>query len=157
MRGTSGYTYKTTNGGFNWLQQVVPSNAFRGDILFVNDTTGWSVGGGGHIYKTSNGGTYVGISPHSYITPKEFNLLQNYPNPFNPVTEIKFELPQNTFVTLVVYNAIGVEVVRLVNNEYRNAGRYSVSFDGSNLASGIYFYSITAGTFKVVKKMVLIK
>lgn len=155
--GTSGYTYKTTNGGFNWLQQVVPSNAFRGDILFVNDTTGWSVGGGGHIYKTSNGGTYVGISPHSYITPKEFNLLQNYPNPFNPVTEIKFELPQNTFVTLVVYNAIGVEVVRLVNNEYRNAGRYSVSFDGSNLASGIYFYSINAGNFKDVKKMVLIK
>ena len=89
--------------------------------------------------------------------PLSFALAQNYPNPFNPSTEIKFELPQNTFVTLKVYNAVGQVVAELVNNEFRNAGRYSVSFDGSSLASGIYFYSLEAGVYKDVKKMVLIK
>ena len=89
--------------------------------------------------------------------PTSFSLLQNYPNPFNPSTKIKFELPQNTFVTLKVYNAVGQVVAELVNNEYKNAGRYSVNFDGTKLASGIYFYSLEAGAFKDVKKMVLIK
>jgi hypothetical protein len=110
---------------------------------------------------------FVSIRGHSIIpdspnfttneNPLSFALLQNYPNPFNPSTEIKFELPQNTFVTLMVYNAVGQVVAELVNNEYRNAGRYSVSFDGTKLASGIYFYSIEAGVYKDVKKMVLIK
>jgi hypothetical protein len=90
-------------------------------------------------------------------TINTFTLLQNYPNPFNPTTEIKFEIPQNTFVTIKIYNAIGEEVASLLNKEYKNAGKYSVNFDGSNLASGIYFYSLEAGTFKDVKKMVLIK
>jgi hypothetical protein len=89
--------------------------------------------------------------------PLKFSLSQNYPNPFNPTTEIKFDLPEHTFVTLKVYNAVGQVVAELVNNEYRNAGSYSVSFDGSKLASGIYFYSIDAGFYKDVKKMVLIK
>lgn len=91
------------------------------------------------------------------VSPLTFSLSQNYPNPFNPSTEIKFELPQNTFVTLKVYNAVGQVVAELVNNEYKNAGRYSVSFDGTKLASGIYFYSLEAGAFKDMKKMVLIK
>ena len=95
--------------------------------------------------------------------PEEFSI-SNYPNPFNPSTQIKFALPQNSFVTLKVYNAIGEEVARLVNNEYKEPGSYSVTFDGSNFGSGIYFYSIEvrqAGSatvqFKETKKMVLIK
>ena len=68
-----------------------------------------------------------------------------------------FDLPQNTFVTLRVFNAVGQVVAELVNNEYRNAGSYTVSFDGSKLTSGIYFYSIEAGVYKDVKKMVLLK
>ena len=110
---------------------------------------------------------FVSIRGHSIIpdspnfntneNPLSFSLAQNYPNPFNPSTEIKFELPQNTFVTLKVYNAVGQVVAELVNNEYRTVGRYSVSFDGSKLSSGIYFYSIEAGVYKDVKKMVLIK
>lgn len=108
---------------------------------------------------TNGGGTETGDSPRfgNNQMPTSFSLLQNYPNPFNPSTEIKFELPQNTFVTLKVYNAVGQVVAELINNEYKNAGRYSVNFDGTKLASGIYFYSIEAGTFKDVKKMVLIK
>jgi hypothetical protein len=89
--------------------------------------------------------------------PLTFSLFQNYPNPFNPTTDIKFELPKDNFVTVKVYNAIGEEVAVLINNEWKTTGRYSVKFDGSNLASGIYFYSIHAGNFKDTKKMVLIK
>ncbi|MCC6864757.1 MAG: T9SS type A sorting domain-containing protein [Ignavibacteria bacterium] len=88
--------------------------------------------------------------------PKEFKIY-NYPNPFNPITDIKFDLPQNAFVTLKIYNVLGEEVSFLINKEYKDAGRYSVKFDGSNLASGIYYYYIEAGLNKDVKKMVLIK
>jgi len=89
--------------------------------------------------------------------PSSYSLSQNYPNPFNPSTQIKFALPQYAFVTVKVYNAIGEEVARLVNNELKSAGSYSVTFDGSSFGSGIYFYSIEAGQFKETKKMVLIK
>ncbi|MBZ0202186.1 MAG: T9SS type A sorting domain-containing protein [Ignavibacteria bacterium] len=89
--------------------------------------------------------------------PREFSLKQNYPNPFNPSTQISFSIPQNTFITLRVYNAVGQLVVTLVNNEYRIAGQYDVDFDGTGLASGIYFYTIDAGIYKDVKKMVLLK
>ncbi len=88
--------------------------------------------------------------------PKGFRIY-NYPNPFNPSTDIKFELPKNTFVTVKVYNAIGEEVATLINNEFRTTGRYVIKFDGSSLASGIYFYSLSAGNFNDTKKMVLIK
>ncbi len=89
--------------------------------------------------------------------PLTFKLEQNYPNPFNPKTKIKFTIPQNTFVSMKVYNVTGELVVTLVNNEYRNAGYYDVAFDGSSFASGIYFYTIEAGNFRNSKKMVLVK
>jgi hypothetical protein len=88
--------------------------------------------------------------------PKEYLLEQNYPNPFNPSTQIKFSIPQNEFVILKVYDIIGREIAELVN-EQKPAGTYSVSFDASNLASGIYLYSINAGTFKQINKMILLR
>lgn len=106
----------------------------------------------GHPNEPDSPGNLTGTE-----SPFRYSLRQNYPNPFNPVTDIKFELPQNTYVTIKIYNALGEEVAVLVNNEWKSTGRYSVKFDGSNLASGIYFYHIEAGTFKDTKKMVLIK
>jgi hypothetical protein len=88
--------------------------------------------------------------------PKEYNIF-NYPNPFNPSTEIKFSLPKEEVVTIKVYNLLGKEVISLINHVYKEAGNYSVIFDGSNLASGVYFYTIEAGSFIATKKMVLIK
>jgi len=90
------------------------------------------------------------------LSPKEFSLKQNYPNPFNPVTKIKYSIPAKAFVTLNVYNAIGEKIAELVNNEM-NAGNYEISFDGTGLSSGIYYYKITAGNFSEVKKMMLVK
>ncbi len=88
--------------------------------------------------------------------PKLFSLSQNYPNPFNPVTNIKYQIPINTFVTVKVYDILGKEVKTLVN-EFKSVGNYSVLFDASSLSSGIYFYKMSAGEFSDVKRMVLVK
>ncbi|NWF50351.1 MAG: DUF4397 domain-containing protein [Ignavibacteriaceae bacterium] len=87
---------------------------------------------------------------------EDFNLSQNYPNPFNPSTRINYSIPQNSFVSLKVYDVLGNEVANLVD-EQQSAGKYEVIFDGSNLASGIYLYTIKAGDFTSTKKLVLMK
>jgi hypothetical protein len=87
--------------------------------------------------------------------PEEFALHQNYPNPFNPTTNIEFSTPQNGFVTLKVYNLLGQEVATLLET-YKSAGRYAVNFDASALASGLYYYTLTAGELKETRKMVLL-
>ncbi|MFZ5946425.1 MAG: T9SS type A sorting domain-containing protein [Stygiobacter sp.] len=88
--------------------------------------------------------------------PGEFTLYQNYPNPFNPSTTIKFEIPTRAFVKIKVFNSLGQEVISLIN-EFKDAGIYSVKFDGKNLSSGIYFYSLISNNHFLTKKMLLIK
>ena len=88
--------------------------------------------------------------------PKQFSLDQNYPNPFNPATTIKFQVPVNAHVNLSVFDVLGKKVAVLVNGK-KEAGYYEVLFDGSNIASGMYFYKIEAEGFTEVKKMMLIK
>ncbi|MFC1555150.1 S8 family serine peptidase, partial [candidate division KSB1 bacterium] len=88
--------------------------------------------------------------------PTVFELEQNFPNPFNPVTTIRFKLPQSSDVVLTVYDATGKEVARLVDG-YVSAGHHSVQWDATNFASGMYIYSIQAGSFKEIKRMTLIK
>ena len=89
-------------------------------------------------------------------SPKAFVLFQNYPNPFNPTTTINYSLAKEGNVKLTVYNSIGSKVATIVN-ENKPAGNYTVQFNGSNLASGIYFYRIQAGSFIETKKMILLK
>ncbi len=88
--------------------------------------------------------------------PMSYELRQNYPNPFNPATTIQFDLPVQSDVTLKVFNALGQEVATVVTG-VQSAGTHRVTFDASNLATGIYFYQIKAGEFTSLKKMVLIK
>lgn len=106
---------------------------------------------------TINGDSGSALKNTQNTIPLTFSLSQNYPNPFNPVTSINYDLPRNTKVTLVVYDILGREVIKLVNNEFKQAGRYKAEFNGNNLASGVYFYRIEAGDFVLAKKMVLLK
>ena len=102
------------------------------------------------VYYTLVGGIQTVRIPNYYA------LNQNYPNPFNPATKITYALPKTGNVHLVVYDILGREVATLVNG-VKQAGIHTVDFNASNLASGIYFYSIKAGEFTAVKKMVLVK
>ena len=87
---------------------------------------------------------------------RTYKLKQNYPNPFNPVTYLEFEISQLGFVSLKVYDILGKEVKTLVN-EIKQPGIYQVEFDGSNLASGAYFYRLESGDFVDIKRMILLK
>ena len=88
--------------------------------------------------------------------PTEYQLAQNFPNPFNPTTKIRFGLPEASSVVLKVYNILGEEVAKLVNQELQ-AGFHTFNFDASQLSSGLYIYRIEAGNFVEVKKMMLMK
>lgn len=89
-------------------------------------------------------------------TPGSFSLFQNYPNPFNPATQITFDLPKSEFTKIAVFDLLGREVAILVN-EFKQAGRYSVSFDASGFSSGIYFYTLQSGGINLTRKMILSK
>ena len=88
--------------------------------------------------------------------PAKYYLSQNYPNPFNPVTNLEFGIPDLGFVTLKIYDVIGRELVTLVN-EIKKPGYYKVTFNASDLSSGVYFYRMTAGDFVAVKKFLVLK
>ncbi len=90
------------------------------------------------------------------LIPKEFDLKQNYPNPFNPSTTIEYTIPENSRVTLKIYDILGKEVATLVDKD-QNSGSYIVVWDAQSLSSGIYFYRITAGNYTDTKRMVLKK
>ncbi|GAB4301605.1 MAG: hypothetical protein Kow0098_29730 [Ignavibacteriaceae bacterium] len=97
------------------------------------------------------------------VAPVEFSLSQNYPNPFNPTTKIKYSIPsvilseaKNLFITLKVYDVLGNEVATLVN-EQKPSGEYEVEFNASELGSGVYFYTLKAGSFFQSRKMILLR
>jgi len=100
-----------------------------------------------------DGTTSVG---NNDLIVRSFNLEQNYPNPFNPSTTISYSLAADENVSLKVYDIMGREIAELVNED-QVAGTYSKDFDASLLASGMYFYKISAGNFVSTKKMVLLK
>ena len=165
--GSYGYLYKTTNGGLNFYRQNTGTNlAFWGSIYCFNDSVVWGVGGAGKIMHTTNGGEWlVGICNNDNEVPKELALYQNYPNPFNPITVIKFQVvngfPIKTLgndkkVVLKVFDGMGREIQTLVNESLK-PGTYEVTFDGSDLNTGVYFYKLITGDYTNTKRMILIK
>ncbi|MGK9367808.1 T9SS type A sorting domain-containing protein [Melioribacter sp. Ez-97] len=107
------------------------------------------------VEALENGHTVTDVKELGGV-PTQFELSQNYPNPFNPTTVITFTLPEPGNVTLKVYNTLGQEVATLVDG-FKSAQKYQVTFDASNLASGVYIYTLQSDNFKVSKKMMLIK
>ncbi len=90
------------------------------------------------------------------FNPSDYALHQNFPNPFNPTTNIKYQIPELSYVTLKVYDVLGSEVAILVSEE-KQVGSYEVEFDATTLPSEVYFYRLQAGSFVETKKMVLLK
>jgi len=101
-------------------------------------------------------GSLVGIKELHEESINDFELYQNFPNPFNPTTTIRYQIPEDGMVTLKVYDILGREVKTLVN-DFKTKGRYEVTFNADALASGLYIYEITSGSYKASKKMTLIK
>lgn len=115
------------------------------------------------IYNLTSG--FLGIinvkvteveQPTDVANPVKYRLYQNYPNPFNPETTIQFDVSSPTKVVLKVYDLLGREVIILVDALHQ-PGVYKITFDASNLASGMYFYQIQMNDFVAVKKMVLLE
>ena len=155
-----GKILKSTNGGINWGVFQSCYSSYIESIDFLNQNTGYACSYGGIIIKTTNGGGEpIGIEPISNIIPNEFKLYQNYPNPFNPVTKIRFSIPmssQSDVVNIFIYDVTGREVDSYPLGNLK-AGIYSIEFDGSEFASGVYFYQLVIGELTQTRKMVLIK
>ena len=113
---------------------------------------GWYVD---DIKLTNYYSTLSGISPIANI-PLEYSLSQNYPNPFNPNTTIKFDIPKSGYTSLIIYDALGREVSKLVNKEL-TAGSYEAEWPAENFGSGVYFYQLRSGNYIDTKKMILLK
>jgi photosystem II stability/assembly factor-like uncharacterized protein len=154
--GTTGYIFKTTNGGFNWLQQVSPAIGFRNDFWFYNDSIGWSVGGGGQIFKTTNGGTYVGLQISNEIIPDKYILYQNYPNPFNNTTIIEFDIIEKNNYRLEVFDILGRKINELFSRNLQ-PGSYKYTYSPQELSTGVYIYRLSSSKYSITKKFMIIK
>ncbi|MCF7904991.1 MAG: T9SS type A sorting domain-containing protein [Candidatus Marinimicrobia bacterium] len=151
--------------------KFVPQNGMRiimEPILHDNDGSGWEGNVESSPLNTDNAWnnnnewsqTWVGtgdlVSREDVTLPGVYALRANYPNPFNPSTTISYEIAQQEHVKLTIYNMLGQEVANLVN-EVQPAGTYQIQFDASTMASGIYLYTIEAGSFGDTQKMILLK
>ena len=144
----------TSNGGSTWTNESPPTGVSRFGLLPGEEI--WA-GGGSTSVMRSVGGTVVGVSEKpSRVIPNAFSLKQNYPNPFNPTTMIVYEIPRATRVVLTVFDILGREVTRLVD-EVKPPGSYQATWDAAGLASGTYFYRLEAGEFNEVKHLLLLK
>ncbi len=150
---------ETTDAGTSWSDiadlSVITCNQLYTSFLDVNGYY-WVTGGTSEIYKTVNP---VKVEEEAEKVT-DFTLSQNYPNPFNPTTSIKFSIPVSGKVSLKVYDILGSEIATLINKNMEK-GVYKVSFDASQLSSGVYFYKLEETTdfsnFSSIKKMILIK
>lgn len=156
--GGGGVLLRTTDGGNNWSNIQTNINTTLSRIWFVNKQTGFMIGPNGLFVKTDNG---AGTNESTLLDVKEsepesFYLSQNYPNPFNPETSISYNLPQENFVSLKVFDLLGREVA-VLKSEFQKQGKYNVVFDGSDLSSGIYFYVLRINDHMESRKMILLK
>ena len=138
-------------------QQCASGHWIRYRVKAVDNTQKVSVPSDSVMQMVSGGAPdKISVDPPISEKPTEYSLMQNYPNPFNPTTTISYSIPENGLVTLKVYDILGTEVAELVN-EVKETGNYSVTFNASELPSGIYFYALTSGNFKATKKLILLK
>lgn len=150
--GTDNGVYLTTDNGTSWKQAGLATGVYS---LVIRQTNIYAGTSGAGVWKRPLS-EFTGVSDEINNRPQDYSLSQNYPNPFNPGTIITYSLPSASNVRLIVYNTLG-QSVNTLESGYKNAGKYSVNFNASDLPSGIYFYKLEAGQFSQIKKMILIK
>lgn len=152
------YEYNPSTNQWTLSGQFSSKRAYMEDVIYQNKF--YILGGVNENSEAVDIVEYIMDSPTDVETNSEmvseFLLEQNYPNPFNPSTKISWQSPVSSHQTLKIYDVLGNELATLVD-EFKEAGRYEVEFNASNLSSGLYFYKLQSGTFTSTKKMVLIK
>jgi photosystem II stability/assembly factor-like uncharacterized protein len=157
--GYNGNLWKTTDRGTTWTkEETCTTNDLYNLFFFKNGTIGYIFGNNRTLLKYDK---TVDVKQKTPSLTSTFKLYQNYPNPFNPTTRIDYEIPQSGFVSLIIYDLLGKEV-RIILNEEKQPGSYSVTWDGNNeygqkVSSGIYFYQLKVGSFFKTLKMILLK
>jgi hypothetical protein len=165
---TDVYIAKSTDGGNTFTNIKISetpftptSGTFFGDYTNITAYDGrvrpiWARLQGTLSVLTAMIDFTTGTQNISQTISSEYKLEQNYPNPFNPSTNIKYQIKDNSFVLLKVYDLLGREIATLVN-EYQKAGSYEMPFSNNQLTSGVYFYRLNAGEYTETKKMILTK
>jgi len=173
------FIYGTDVGSFdytftqNWIENDIAGNSAYYENVSVAATSVCSTKTGAYIQEYlinmdyDGDGTYESIIYPTILTdvendnlitviPTNYSIDQNYPNPFNPTTRIKYAVPEESFISIKIFNSLGQEIAELISDN-KVAGIYEVEFDATNLPSGIYFYRLKAGAFIETKKMVLLR
>ena len=151
----SGGVFVSTNNGGSWSPFNDGLPRLSMSSLAISDTYIYA-GVVGGLWRRPLSETVTSVPGPASVVPGRYALEQNYPNPFNPSTTIRYGLPTRSHVALTVFNSLGQQVTTLVHEE-QESGYHDVKFDGSNLASGVYFYRIQAGSFVQTKKLVILK
>lgn len=152
--------FGTSNGGGTWGFQNIPIFRIR-SVFMIDSLTGWC-GDSKLIHTTNGGGNIVKIMTQENYSPSSYILKQNYPNPFNPTSIIEFTIKDDSKVSLIIYDLMGREIMKLFENKNLQSGTYQsiADFSNSNLSSGTYFYKlIIQGKEDIVliKKMTFVK
>jgi len=145
----------STDGGVSWTNQLSNTGEHLNSVFFLDSINGWIAGNSGVILKTTNAGILTGFTSQSGYIGK-YELSQNYPNPFNSETKFDYELPDDGNVKISLYDISG-KLVKVLEETFSTAGLYTIKFNASDFATGIYFYKMESDTFVDVKRLVILK
>jgi hypothetical protein len=149
-----GGVFRSQDKGASWTAVNAGLTGSAVSSLTVNGTFLYAGSPGRVIFKRPL--VEMGVDPGGATIPATVRLEQNFPNPFNPTTTIRYSVPHGVYVTLTIFNILGQQVATLVN-ETHEAGFHYVKFDGSGLASGVYFYRLQAGEYVASKRLILVR
>lgn len=147
--------YVSEDNGVSWIQRNEGLGNITIHALRIANNYIFAGASANGVYRRPLG-NLVGINQLTNEVPSVISLSQNFPNPFNPLTSIKFSVFKNENVNITIYNSAGKQVEVLIN-ENMKPGEYETTWDGSEMSSGVYFYTITTSAFIETKKMILIK
>lgn len=157
--GDGGRILITADGGENFTSSYNITSKDLISIHMIDENIGWISGEKGTLLSTSTGGGIAtsNVNEEAINIPVSAELHQNYPNPFNPTTVISYQLSENSKVQLEVFDMLGRKVATLVNGNRQTAGEHKITFNASNLSSGVYLYQLKTGNTVITKKLTLIK